>query len=132
MPYEIMVHCGCKERKSCAHNGPKERVDGDRTIRVKAVAVDYVVDALLKCDETAYAEECTGEHLRNPRDVWIGSPLQTVSGFRKTQWDIRTYYPNQNRPMGRTMAPIIMGGRRSSGMGLPCFSRAFLKLVAVK
>lgn len=34
--------------------------------------------------------------------------------------------------MGSMMAPTIMGGSRSSGIGLPCFSNALLKLVLVE
>lgn len=39
--------------------------------------------------------------------------------------------PNQNSPMGRQIAPTIMGGRRSSGMDFPCLLKARVKFVAV-
>jgi len=39
---------------------------------------------------------------------------------------------NQKREMGRMIAPTIMGGKRSSGIGLPCLMYARLKFVAVE
>jgi hypothetical protein len=59
--------------------------------------------------------------------------LKSVSGglgTRKKKDD--AHQPNQKRPMGRRMAPAIIGGSRSSGMALPCFLNARVKFVAVE
>jgi hypothetical protein len=40
-------------------------------------------------------------------------------------------HANQKRPTGSAIAPTIIGGRRSSGIVLPCLTYAFVKLVAV-
>lgn len=40
-------------------------------------------------------------------------------------------HPNQKRPIGRQMAPTIIGGRRSSGIDLPCLLKERVKFVAV-
>jgi hypothetical protein len=39
---------------------------------------------------------------------------------------------NQNNPIGKIIAPIIIGGSLSSGIGLPCLTKDLLKLVAVE
>jgi hypothetical protein len=54
------------------------------------------------------------------------------AGERHNGGTLQNVPSNQNKPIGRAIAPTIMGGRRSSGMGLPCFSRAFLTLVEVE
>ena len=39
---------------------------------------------------------------------------------------------NQMRPIGRTIAPMIIGGKRSSGMTWPCLAIARVKFVRVE
>ncbi len=41
-----MIHCLCKERKSCARDGSYESVDGNGAVGIETVAVDDVVDTL--------------------------------------------------------------------------------------
>lgn len=38
----------------------------------------------------------------------------------------------QNKPIGSMTAPQIIGGKRSSGIGLPCLTKARVKFVRVE
>lgn len=129
-----MIHRRCKKRKYSTTNRPQESVDCNSTIRIETIAIDNVIHALPEGHKTSCADECYGYNLRHPDDGGEACPsgipmsvswLPTMITSR-----ILMTYANQKNEMGKTIAPRIMGGSRSSGIGFPYLMYARLKFVA--
>ena len=79
-----MVHCGTEQRKASPGYGSKEGIDGNGAVRIKAVAVDDIVNPLPEGHQTAHPKQSSSEHLGDPGNVRIGSPSLSQSGAKQS------------------------------------------------
>jgi len=127
-----MIHGFGDEGETCRTNRSYECVDCNRTVGIKCITVDDVIRPLPKGHKAAHAKECGREDLWDPNDPWVRSPNLLVSNCARYSSSIDSYQANQNRPIGSTTAPTIIGGSRASGITFPCFLNDLVKVVRVE